>query len=1668
MPPPLRRTSLPIVLVLLAFLVPAAFSQSLEDQLSAGRQAYRRGDHAVALEAFRAYLVRLPDGPEHPEVRYKVARCLDGLGRRTQAASDLEDWLAVGRPDPWLVRGWLLLGDLRGQAAAPLQAEAAYTRALALTDGLPGTSGLRLEALLGRGRVRATARQMRSRRAGAEADLVAVIRQDFRGELGAAARLALGDLYLENPQVYDQAVDRAVDVWRELARVQPRSPLVPKARERCARAFGTQHRYLEAAEDLEALVRDFPTRAEGRAALGELQALRRPVLEISDPGGQRPGPPATVRLRLRNLGAVTVEAWKVDLVEAFSRVPDPEVMAREYRPSTPALARVDVPGQDPGDHSWRQQDAALELKGAGALVVRARSEGTTGSGLLIVASLVGVDPTEARGQASVWLVDADTGRGAAGVEALYASTASPASGASARVDRLCAGPTGLVDLPRAVGAGPRWLLVRRGDDHLLMPDTRPPTPARSWQAFLSPERPAYRVGDRVRWKAWVRSLGLQGPGLPAGQWFRLEVRAPGNRVLHQVRSQAGNLGTLRGDFVLPGSTPAGDCRMVLQALAQDGSPTDLAEAVFQADPNPAAQWDLTLRSRHAWRLAGEQAQLDLEVRDEQAFPVPGVLVEWTVTARPLPWAFALQPGLEWFSPPLPVGTPGAEEAVRRSGRLRTDRDGRALLTFAVPAPPVGAAGETLRVGVRALDRDGRQAHAAVEVPVGRTPLVLHAGLEGTVVPGVARDVVAQARDLLGRPARATVQVSAVAQGDTSALGTLQLDEAGRGRLSWTPRGSGPWRLELVAGQATATVLATGPQPLGAGVRVEPDRTFYLPGQVAHLQIRTPRPATEVLLLVEGSEVLRRWVVLCPTTQTGLDLPVTGDLSPGFRLRALTVSENGVHHHDVAVPVPDPGRVLQVRVRPQGIPVPGHPGRLQVQTRDWEGRAVEAEVSLALVGPDALEPSAVPSLVGAFFGSRGLPATSPVAGPVAPPSAQGRPAVARNASAPSASLETAFWSPDLRTGPEGQAEVALTWPRRAGRWVLVARAVAGGHRLGEAVVPLDLERELEIRLDGPRRLVEGDSSTYAVVLKNHGQKALGVGLRGQARGLRMEETQRLELSVPAQGEQSHDLEVSAATAGAAELEVSVQGPSGSERVLRAVPVASRGERREFVRAGGVGASARADLPAPAVGSTGRRLDIDLAPGLAGILVPATATLAAGPSSNQDLIRRLAPATLVLRGLRAQKLPIQELQTRLAGALPGTLARLRRSQKADGSWGWWPESPAEVRVTAEVCRGLLLLAPSRDAREDPAVERACTFLAARLPALGPDDRAVALEALALARRAPTRVLLALARQADRLSAAGRLHLVSALHAQGFPDLARRLLREGRGGVRHDDAAALAWWPAGGGWTEVEATALALQVLVDLEPENPLNASAAHWLCSRRHLRGWATARETALATMALARYLGRVGEKPSAFGYGIWLNGNEVETGRIEPGEWSRSRVVTLRGVQLPEGPLTLEVRKAGPGQAWWCAVQSAVETAVPGPVQDPLKVERSHFRLQASGKRVPLQEGALIRPGDRIETVVQLQAPRPLRHVTLEAPLAAGLEAPWPEPSRPGTHVESSEGSVRFWLARVPPGRLRLNWTSRARWPGQYHVPPVQVLEDDLPESRGTSNPWQLVIGREPR
>lgn len=1637
-----------LMLLALALLVPAALSQTGPDPLPAAEQAFRRGDYAAALEGFRG----VRSGPRVDEATYKAAFSLERLHREPEARDLLEEWLPGGKPNPWKARGWILLGDLQARDEEPVQAERAYARALKLAD----SRDVRLQATLARGRLLAEAPEFRERRPDAEADLVEVIRRDFRGSRGAEARLALGDLYLANPQVYDQPVDRAVDVWRELAREQRANPLAPEARARSAKAFASEARFLDALEDLEALVRDYPSSPQATAAAEEMKEIRAPRVELVVDRVAPPGRPPRVLLRARNVGSVQLTAWPVELLEAFRQARSVQGVADDYQPTGEPTARWVHAGEDLGDHAWREADVEVPVQGSGAFVIRAESGDQKATTLLLVSRLALVRLAAPGGDGAAWLVDGGDGKAAGDSQVLRASGVDE-GGRYGRLEDLPVGAGGLVTLPPPRTGGGSLILAKRGADYALLHDDRQPVASDRWRTYFHSDRPTYQPGDKVRWKAVVRARTSAGYESPAGGQFLLRVQDPRGGTFQEATLTASANGTLRGDLSLPENAPGGIWSVSLDALEAGGARHSAGFSGFRVQEARAPQLQVTVRSDLPFLVPGDPGAADVEVRDANDRPVAGVRVDWTVRRESVRRPSAPEPALEWFGASPETSLRPAESVA--SGRGRTDRNGRLALEFPLDLPP-----EAWRytVRARAVDASGRSGEGRLGLPAGPSALFLDVRPEGEVRPDRPLGLRVQARDLEGRPVAAKVDLTAQPGGK---VGSVQLDARGQGSLEWTPSGAGPYRFTATApgvrGPAARATLQVGPEAAAvSSVAVSTDRELYRPGDVAHLVLRNAEPGRQVLLTLEGREVARRLVVTCPTDESRIDLPIGEDLAPSFRLRALTVEDYRIQQDDRTLLVPNPSRVLTVRVAPTAPPVPGQAGRLRVETVDSAGKPVPAEVSLSVAGPSPSAGEPRISLPGWFYGQVwespvGLTssldfsfASAPPGEPAAPEPAS-PPATAAN-QVPRAPEETAFWSSDLRTDDAGTAEVGLTWPERAGTWTLTARAVATEGRLGEVTAAVDLRKDVQVRLSTPAFLTEGDTARVSALLLNAAETAGTARVTLTAEGLRVEGNGISDAALRAGGQERLSFGVAASKAGAATLHLVAQATGVLERTSRRLLVLPLGVPGDQVRAGSVEGTASGNLPAAPAGAQGRRLSVHVSAGYAGLLTAAVEGLkATSPGTVEATISRSVPAAVVARTFRDLSLPALAEEAPVREAV----RRLQATQNADGGWSWWPEGPSDPRMTAYALSGLSLLRAEAPAA---SMERANAWLRGRLASLSPDDRAYALAALA---RAPERALLDLARNSSRLQPAGRFHLALALQRQRRAADARRVLREARAGARRDTEADTASWSGGGGWTEVEATAAALEAHLQIEPDSPLTESCARWLAGHRKSRGWGSSRETALATLALAHYLQRAGEEPTSFGYGIWLNGNEVQTGRLGTDNWVTGDRVSLSGAQVPEGPLTVEVRKAGPGRAWWCAELSY--TAAPVPTG--LALQRSWFRLDAGGKRTPVKEGAVLKVGEVVEEVLEVQAERALRYLVVEDHRPAGLEALPPPPPFRGAHVELADPGPAFYLPELPPGTHRIVYRLRAETPGDFHAAPATVREAYDPSVTGATRAWRVQV-----
>ncbi|PJF23756.1 MAG: hypothetical protein CUN53_21275, partial [Phototrophicales bacterium] len=91
----------------------------------------------------------------------------------------------------------------------------------------------------------------------------------------------------------------------------------------------------------------------------------------------------------------------------------------------------------------------------------------------------------------------------------------------------------------------------------------------------------------------------------------------------------------------------------------------------------------------------------------------------------------------------------------------------------------------------------------------------------------------------------------------------------------------------------------------------------------------------------------------------------------------------------------------------------------------------------------------------------------------------------------------------------------------------------------------------------------------------------------------------------------------------------------------------------------------------------------------------------------------------------------------------------------------------------------------------------------------------------------------------------------------------------GVHWEEAARDSWAFS----SDTCSSAIALQALVRLDPQNQIIPNVVRWLMVARRGDIWLTTQESVWGLLALTDWMTTTGELNGAYDYAVWLNGNE---------------------------------------------------------------------------------------------------------------------------------------------------------------------------------------------------
>ena len=1270
---------------------------------------------------------------------------------------------------------------------------------------------------------------------------------------------------------------------------------------------------------------------------------------------------------------------------------------------------------------------------------------------------------------------------------------------------------------RLEGFEPYVITVRKGDDlaYLLFEDTRietsdfdvagRPYVRSGYEAFVYFDRGVYRPGDTTHIASLVR--GKQA-SVPEDFPYFLTVVDPSGRTFKSFRVQTGETGFQTADLALPEFAATGQ----YVVRAHIGEDYEIGRGVFQVEEFMPDRIAVEVTTAESAYRAGET--MGIEVTGKFLFgpPASNHRVSGHITIEPHRFSVSGRPDytfehadIEFVRQEVDLADTslGADGTFSYEHRIPTNLTPPSALKALISASVFEQGGRAVNgyreVMIHAYPRyvglkRGFEGYAALD---DSTPIrLIVVGTDGSTAGAEKVRVVCE-RVIYNSVLRQSNQgrYRWVSEKSYQMIESRVVAVADSGKtVSFRPPGHGRFRVtaeDLSGGHAASLTFYVSGRGYAPWSLAEPDRVEigldkaeYNPGDQATLQVRAPFGG-KLLVTIERLGVLEFMTVEMEGNTAELVLPVKADYFPNVYVTATVIKAAA------RIEPGSPARAfgiapLRLSREPKRIPIslsaPEVMRPRQALTVEMDlGVQGETEVTLAAVDAGILQLTgfATPDPLQFFHGQR-QPGLRPydIYSLVYPEIQQAEshlsPAGGRmfaearkrhlNPISARRVKPVALWSGPVTTDRDGRAAVTFEVPDFNGTLVLMAVA-ARDDRFGAARREVTVRDEIVLQESFPRFVSPNDVVHGLVSVFNNTGDSAGI-------------TVGLELSGPAELESGREITVGLA--------------NGSEGT--AVFTFRAGNTP-----GTIGATVRAHSGAIA---THTSFELPNRPAQ-----PLTTLHGAGSVTDTTTARFMVPGeflpgtdrfllqTSALSAVQYRK-NIHYLLTYPYGCIEQTVSRLfpllyfnelarfvepdifgtggpdyfiaegilklSTMMRPDGTFSFWPGGDRTHGWSSVYANHFLLEARRAGYTVDrdmynaavsylEAVARDHTVENNRIP-----ERLYAAYALAGADRLPRKIANELAKvPTGALPVYSRFHLAGALALAG------------------DEAAAFAiidtidihpadFAPETGGnfSSGVRTNAILLDVLSQIDPDNPSAAVLAKSLIEDSRAGRWYTTQENSFALMALGRFFT---DRPAADFEGTMTIGDDT-THRFTEADFRLSR----KGVTGEEVTIAID----GQGPCWYYWQSSGVpQSNAAREFEAGIRIHREY--LDAAGNDLDLER---VRPGDQVICHLSAEAvDRVLHHVVINDLLPAGFEIEnprlkttprlsWIPKGQGGIDYQDIRDDRLLLFTDLHPKRpMDFYYSLRAVSAGEFKIPPVAAECMYNPVIAGASSSGVLTI-----
>ncbi len=1198
--------------------------------------------------------------------------------------------------------------------------------------------------------------------------------------------------------------------------------------------------------------------------------------------------------------------------------------------------------------------------------------------------------------------------------------------------------------------------------------------------YLYTDRPVYRPGQEVYFKGIVRQNDDLHYSLPKQKQVYVLIRR-WEEDLYAEALPLSEAGTFTGTFKLSDDAALGSYDIFVQATEEDKSP--FGSLSFRVAEYHKPEFEVTASSDPTDLLAGEKTLFKLDATYYSGGKVANGDVSWFLEATP----FYFTPSKDYsqfsfndwdrdmyWGPPKEPGN-----GILAEGKGTTDALGHLEFPQTVD---LGKSKISQQVTFNANVTD-----VAGSLVSGGTSLVVHQsqlyagirseryiGLAGeeqsfeTVVldwnsnpvgsqPITIKFVERQWYSVQTQDNQGTVRWETSVKEIPISQVSAVTSEDGLAKVSFVPTHGGVYKAIVTLtdpkghSHQASTYIWTSSGDYVAW-RQTNDRTFslvidkdsYSPGDTAEILIAQPfERDVYALVTYERGHIYKQEVVLLKGNSTIYKLPITSDMAPMAYVSVVVVSgAENTGKPDfkigmVRLNVDTSHQTLDVNVTSDKKSAgPGEEVTYTITTKDYAGKPVPAEVSLAVVDKAvlALAPSNSGPILGSFYPEQALGVRTALGIVLNADdfNADYRQSIADGAGSGSGGggkgegdlgiitvrqdfKDTAHFAAQVTTDKDGIAKIKVSLPENLTTWRADARAVTNDTHVGQTTGELVSTKPLFIQLQTPRFFVAGDEVTLGAIVHNNGEQQLEVQVSIEADGVELKSPTEQFIEVPAK--QQAYVTWEAVVKDVSRVDLTAKATSGSfedasKPALGTLPGQGLPVYNftvpETVGTAGLLQTAGSvtegfQLPTT-LDYTDASLSVEVSPSLAASLKDGLDYLEDFPYlCLEQTVSRFLPNVVAAHALKTAGADSAELQNNLNKNVSVALQRIYAKQNYDGGWGWWDSQTSDLQTSAYVVFGLLEAREAGYTVSQSVLDNGITFMRDHLSEINRNSstwqynrHAFVLYVLARGGELSAGQTNFIYEQRTSLSLYGKAYLAQAMYMLDPEDRRIASLMSDLGSATVTSAAGAHWeedtvdyW----NWnTDLRSTAIVLDTFVKINPGNPVTANAVRWLMAHRNSGHWQSTQETAWSLISLTGWLTASKEYETNYQFAVGLNGDPLQQGQASPEDLLETvkLQVQLKDLLKDESNYLVLTRGDGKGNLYYSAYLSAtLPVEQVQSLDQGISVSRQYFALTDTKNKTPITEAAR---GDLVRVRVTIVAPAALHYAVVEDPLPAGLEA----------------------------------------------------------------------------